>query len=107
MSKVKLMAATLAIMAFSAVPAYAQVSSNDFEFDLDAEDNNIAVQNSGGNAIFQSNENNQNAQYNSGDVEQNNEQENNALIETGDNEAAVGDVSFFGGFFDFFDSFFD
>ena len=97
-------ATAVAMMAFAAVPAYAQVKNSDTEFNLDAEDNNVAIQNSGGNVIDQSNMNNQNAQYNSGKVVQNNDQANNALIETGDNEANVGDVFdwhylFFGGYY--------
>ena len=98
------MVSAVAMMAFAAVPAYAQGENSDTEFNLDAEDNNVAIQSSGGNVIDQSNMNNQNAQYNSGKVVQNNDQENNALIETGDNEANVGDVFdwhylFFGGYY--------
>ena len=89
--KLVVLAATLAMTAFSAAPAYAQVTNSDTVFNLDAEDNNVAIQNSGGNTIEQSNVNYQNAQYNSGGVDQYNKQVNNALIETGDNEATVGD----------------
>ena len=98
--KLVVLAATLSMTAFSAVPAYADVTNSDTVYNLDAKDNNVAIQNSGGNMIDQSNVNNQNAQYNSGDVLQFNKQENNALIETGDNEATVGD--FFGWYYPFF-----
>ena len=101
LSKVKLLAATLAMMSFAAVPAIAQDNT---AIGGNAENNTGDIQQS----IQQDQNVNQEAQISGGQgqtgdntIDQNNEQNANQYANTGDNVAEGGDASIFD-FFGFF-----